>query len=68
MKYQVKGGSLLLVDVFDEVAKVNTKSLTTSLGKNIAEEVLRQNVFSYNYLSILFATKKNAEIQGLERN
>ena len=32
---------------------------------NIAEEKPRQNVFSYSYLSILFAVAKNAEIQGL---
>ena len=28
-------------------------------------EVPRQNVFSYSYLSILFAAAKNAEIRGL---
>ena len=39
--------SLLLVSVFAEVAKVNTEALTTNLGKNIAEEVPRQNIFSY---------------------
>ena len=56
MKFGVKGAtSLLLVDVFAEVAEINAEALTTSLGKNIAEEVPRQNVFSYSYLSILFA-------------
>ena len=37
----------------------------TSPSKNIAEEVPRQNVFSYSYLGILFAMAKNAEIRGL---
>ena len=37
----------------------------TSVGKNIAEEVPMQNVFSYSYLGILFAVAKNAEIRGL---
>ena len=36
-----------------------------SLGKNTAEELQRQNVFSYSYLNILFAVAKNAEIWGL---
>ena len=37
----------------------------TSLSKNTTKEVLRQNVFSYSYLGILFAIAKNAEIWGL---
>lgn len=38
-----------------------------SLGKNTAEDVPRQNVISYSYVSISFATAKNAEIRGLYR-
>ena len=37
----------------------------TASGKNLTEEKLRQNVFSYSYLNILFATAKIAEIWGL---
>ena len=63
--------SLLLVDIFVEVAEANAKALNIKSyqpWKNIAEEVPRQNVFSYSYLGILFvAEKKNAQIQGLER-
>ena len=57
--------SFLIVDVFSEVAEVNTEDLTTSFGKNIAEEVPRQNVFLYSYFSILFAVAENAEIRRL---
>ena len=60
--------SLLLIKVFAEVAKVNNEALNinpASLGKNIAKEKPRQNVFSYSYLGILFAMAKNAEIRGL---
>ena len=39
----------------------------TRVDKNIAEEVLKQNVFSYSYHSILFAATKNAEIPGLSQ-
>ena len=36
----------------------------TSVGKSIAEEVPRQNVFSYNYLGILFAAAKMLKFEG----
>ena len=53
--------SLILVEVFAEVAKVNIEALNTKSNP------ARQNVFSYSYLGILFAVAKNAEIRGLRR-
>ena len=54
--------SLLHVDVFAEVTNVNTEAFYidyTTLGKNIADEVLRENVFSYSYLGFfLFAAAR----------
>ena len=44
-------GSILLVNVFAEVAQVNTEVLNIKSyqpWQNIAEEVPRQNVFSYS--------------------
>ena len=38
-----------------------------SLGKNIAEEIKRQNVCSYSYLGILFAAAKTSEIRRLHK-
>ena len=61
--------SLILVDVFAEVAEVNVEALNIKSyqpQQNIAEEVPKQNVFSYSYLSILFAVAKNPKIQGLD--
>ena len=53
----------LFVNVFAKVANVKVKALNpTSLGKNIAEEVARRNVFLYSYLCVSFAVTKNAEI------
>ena len=70
MKYGVKRSSLLLVDVFAEVAQVNAEALNKKYyqhRQNTSEEVPRQNVFSYSYLRISFAAAKNAEIQGLKK-
>ena len=39
-----------------------------SLGKNIAEENMRQNVCSYSYLGILFAAAKTSEIRRLHKS
>ena len=61
--------SSLLVVFFAEVGKVKFIILEnpTRLGKNIAEEVPRQNVFSYSYVGTLFAAAKNAKIRGLQK-
>ena len=65
MKYGVKRVTLQVyfsskVLLFAEVAEVNTEALN-----NIKFCQPWQNVFSYSYLGILFATAKNAEIRGL---
>ena len=61
--------SLLHVDVFAEVTNVNTEALyidSTNLGKNIADGVLRENVFSYSYLGFFYLPRQeNAEMRGL---
>ena len=60
--------SLLFIDIFAEVAEVNAEALNIKSyqpRQKRAQEVLRQNVFSYSYLGILFVAAKNAEIRGL---
>ena len=72
MKQEVKGKgsnltSLLLVEVFAEVAEVIAKALNinpVSLGKNIAEEKPKQNAFSYSYLSIYLPRQKMLKFEG----
>ena len=58
--------SLLLIIIF---AQVNAEALNIKScqpRQNTAEKLPRQSIFSYSYLSILFAMAKNAEIRGLE--
>ena len=60
VNYWVKLINLLLIEIFAEVAKVNTEALENpaSFSRNIAEKKPRQNVFSYSYLGILICRSK----------
>ena len=49
--------SLLLIDIFAEVAKVSAEA-PTNLGKTNAEEVQRQDLLLCSHLSIFFAVVK----------
>ena len=55
--------SLLLVDIFAEVAEVNAEARNTKSYQ--PRQKYGKNVFSYCYLGILFAAAENAEIRGL---
>ena len=59
--------SLLHVDVFAEVTNVNTKALyinSTTLGKNIADEVLRENVFHIVISAFYLPRQKMLKFEG----
>ena len=55
--------SLLLVDVFAEVAEVNSKA--RNIKSYHCRRKCRGKMYFHGYLDILFAAAKNAEIQGL---
>ena len=63
--------SLLLVNVFSEVAEVNAEALNIKSYqlwqkhyRRNAEEVPRKNVFSHSYLTILFVGAKMLKFEG----
>ena len=60
--------SLSLIDVFAELAEVNTKALNIKnyeCREEIAKEVRRQNLFSYSYLAIPFVDELGPEYSHL---